>query len=364
MIVRYREGKGKGDWGRLTPSLKEKATQHLECPRVKPARKGRRALVLFAVLFPILAMSCATFGPTGGAAGGAGTGGGTGGGAGTAVVGGAAEGDGAGRHIEFSGYGWDIIESPSRIGPGPNRFSSANVRLDERGRLLLSTRKDRSGWSCAEVFLDKSLSYGAYEVQILPIEGGLDARTVFGFYTWDGAPDFAHREIDIEIARWGEESAPNLNFAAQPSEGHKERAAVSEIDLASPITLRFEWRPRSLRFVALSGDRRVEWSFPSPSPADTIQSLRASEALDATGGPVATGEPGATSEPGGTGGPTVTGGQAAPGGRGAQSSSPTFVVPPEGDERVSFNLWLYQGRAPARPARIVISRFRYFPLPD
>ena len=232
------------------------------------------------------------------------------------------------RHLGFSGYDWTVVDGNEAIGPGPNRFASANVSLDQAGRLVLKTGEDDSGWSCAEVFLDKSLSYGSYEIELLPIIDGLDARTVFGFYTWDESPEFAHREIDMELARWGDGSYPNLNFSVQPSEGHPERSAVAEIDLRAPLILRFEWAPTSIHFVALSGRRRVEWSFPLPSSSDTISSIASTDAG---------GEP---------------------------AARPPFLVPPDGDEAVSLNLWIFRGDPADRPARIVVSRFSFTPLSD
>jgi len=256
---------------------------------------SRQAILILAVSLGSLLMSCSTLVPRYGE-----------------------------RHLDFDGYGWKAIDSEGAIGPGPNRFSAANVRLDDSGRLVLSTRRDASGWSCAEVFLDKSLSYGRYELRLLPIEGGLDPQVVFGFYTWDESAAFAHREIDIEIARWGRSTHPNLNFAVQPSEGHDERVAVSEIDLSSPVTMRFDWSPGSLRFIVLDEGRRTEWSFPSPSPSDTVASRAMPE--------------------------------------GGEGPPPPFLVPPDGNEVVSLNLWLFQGRSPEKPTRVVVSGFSYTPL--
>ena len=231
--------------------------------------------------------------------------------------------------IAFAGRNWAVIDTAIPIGPGPNRFSRANVGLDREGNLVLSTRKDAEGWTAAEIFLDESLSYGTYELEILPVEGGLDPRTVFGFYTWDEDPEFAHREIDIELARWGIPEAPLLNFGVQPTEGRPGRVFSTGIDLSAPFILGFEWRPDSLRFFARSKSGRVEWSFPPPDVAG-----------------------------GSAGGAGAVSGAKAPGG---SEVDPGFTVPPSGRERLSLNLWLFRGSSPSSADSIRIASFRYSP---
>lgn len=218
--------------------------------------------------------------------------------------------------LAFSGYRWEAVESRLPIGPGPNIFSAANVSLDAAGRLVLSLRRGEGGWSCAEVFLDRSLSYGRYEIELIP-PPDLDPRLVFGFYTWDEEDVFAHREIDIELSRWGESSYPDLNFTVQPAVAGRSRSA--ELPRGSPLLLRFDWRPEKITFLAKAGGGEVLWRFPDDREGSS---------------PVS-------------------------------ASSPGFLVPPQGKERVSLNLWLFRGEAPDLPPEglsIVISRFAYLPL--
>lgn len=227
-----------------------------------------------------------------------------------------AEGD----TILFSGYRWDVVDEDEPIGPGPNRFSGRNVSVDASGRLVLRIGEGQGGWTCAEVFLDRSLSYGTYELSLPPIAKGLDPSVVFGFYTWDEAPDFAHREIDVELARWGRPEFPDLNFSVQPSEEHPERNATFEFDLSRPLTLRFEWRPDRVVFSATSGSDTRSWTFApgNGSPSDSKGPSMAAKRAD-------------------------------------------FGVPPDGDELLSLNLWLFGGPAQGAAAEVVIDRFSYKP---
>lgn len=213
--------------------------------------------------------------------------------------------------IKFSGYTWQVIQSPAPRGPGPNIFNSNNVKLDGQGRLVLETCLVDGLWTSAHVFLTKSLGYGRYELVLAPMENPLDDLTVFGFFTWDDNPAYANREIDMEIARWALPQAPNLNFTVQPSADRPDRSGLAEFDFSSRTTLVFVWEPGLVRFSVESDTGSFSWRYPSA------------------------GEPGPV----------------------------PFGAPPKGNERVGLNLWLFQGRTPASADRVIMERFRFSPHP-
>ncbi|MBU0934434.1 MAG: hypothetical protein KKC64_02345 [Spirochaetes bacterium] len=223
------------------------------------------------------------------------------------------------RHFAFSGYDWVTVSSPELRGPGPNIFDGRNVDLDSAGRLVLQTAWRGKRWTSAHVFLTRSLGYGRYELVLAGQPLPLDDGTVFGFFTWDDNPDFANREIDIELARWAQPASPLLNFAVQPTAADSRRVILLDFDFSQAVRLSFEWRPDSVRFAAeqLDGSGRVEWVFPEPG----YRPLAA-----------------------------------------AGSDLPAFAVPPKGRERVGINLWLFRGAAPARSARLVVESFSFTPL--
>lgn len=68
---------------------------------------------------------------------------------------------GAAASVVFSGYTWTVKASTSKVGPGPNLFSAANVTVGEDG-LHLGIRKRRAGWTCAEVIAQGTFGYGTY----------------------------------------------------------------------------------------------------------------------------------------------------------------------------------------------------------
>ena len=165
------------------------------------------------------------------------------------------------RTIRAFGYSWLIISQSQERGPGPNVFDGRNVYLDGNGNIVLRTSYDveaapggtgQGRWTSAHILLKNSLGYGRYELKLAPMEKALDRQAVFGFFTWDDDPTFANREIDIEIARWGQSVAPNLNFAVQPAEARPERALSLEFDFSRGATLSFTWTPQYVDFDVLS----------------------------------------------------------------------------------------------------------------
>lgn len=208
--------------------------------------------------------------------------------------------------ISFSGYRWRVIEYAEPRGPGPTLFDRRNAYLDSAGRLVLETSYRDGRWTGAQLFLDRSLGYGSYELVLAPMARFLDAAAVFGFYTWDEDPAWANRELDIELARWGIVAAPNLNFVVQPADGRPERAGLAAFDFSARTTLRFEWTADRVRFQVENERGSFAWEFPGPIKAPY-----------------------------------------------------PFGVPPRGRERVGLNLWLFGGLDPAFADRVVIERFAF-----
>lgn len=169
------------------------------------------------------------------------------------------------RVIEFSGFSWRVKRTSSLAGPGPNYFSDAPeaVWVDERGRLHLRIRRDpqESGrWLCAEVVSKRSFGHGTYRFHVDSNVDALDPRAVLGMFTWSDAPEFHHREIDIEIARWGKPEAPNAQFVVQPWTS-PENILRFAIPRALPSTVHaFSWLPGRVRFWSTSQSATIqEW---------------------------------------------------------------------------------------------------------
>jgi hypothetical protein len=171
---------------------------------------------------------------------------------------------GYGRTIRFSGYDWLVKTSTILVGPGPNYFSDSedNVWVDDLGRLHLRVTLDADGhWRASEVVLQASLGYGQYRFSVEGPSRELDPNVVLGLFTWQDDPAENHRELDVEIARWGDPAAPNGRYTLQPRHTYDfETPAVSV-----PTTHRIDWQPDQVRFQSWEG-RDAE----PPAPAATI----------------------------------------------------------------------------------------------
>jgi hypothetical protein len=208
--------------------------------------------------------------------------------------------------VTWSGATWDIKTSRSAVGPGPNVFSKANVSVDASGALHLGITRTTAGtWTCAEIIGPASYGYGTYTFTLESAVNALDPNVVLGLFTWSDKAPYAHREIDIEFARWGTSGGgTNAQYVVQPATtaGHLYRFDQPSVTASSHS---FTWRAG-----------RITW-----------------ESRDGSGGLIA-----------------------------------SYVysgadVPKPGDERVRLNLWLFNGAAPTNGAavEVVVRAFAFTP---
>jgi hypothetical protein len=120
------------------------------------------------------------------------------------------------RHtLQFGGYEWQARAAPSDRG-GTNDYDPANAWTDEQGALHLRIAGTAPDWTCAEVTLGRRLGYGLYRFVVRDVSH-LEPAAVLGMFTWDGpAADENHREMDIEISRWGDPAERNARYVVQP----------------------------------------------------------------------------------------------------------------------------------------------------
>ena len=210
--------------------------------------------------------------------------------------------------VTWSGATWAVKTSRSPVGPGPNIFDKANVSVDAQDRLHLRIAKNTAGtWTTAEIIGPRTYGYGTYSFTIESAVNDLDPNVVLGLFTWSDRARFAHREIDIEFARWGDAADPsNAQYVVQPWDATSHLSRFTQ-PASATTTHRFTWRPG-----------RIDWL-----------------STDSNGAPFA---------------------------------SYTYAgadVPPSGDERVRLNLWLFNGTAPTdgQPVEVIIDSFVFTPLP-
>ncbi len=120
------------------------------------------------------------------------------------------------KTIQFSGYEWQVRNVRSNRGGRNNVYSNANAWTDENGFLHLRISQNAGEWSCAEVKLGRSLGYGTYLFVVRDVSQ-LEPAAVLSLFTWDEADaGQTHREMNIELARWGDPASKNAQYVVQP----------------------------------------------------------------------------------------------------------------------------------------------------
>jgi hypothetical protein len=121
------------------------------------------------------------------------------------------------------------------------------------GSLHLTLKHTGDSWTCAEVFSASSFGYGSYRWRIGTDVASLDPELVFALFTYSHAPDQAHREMDVEFARWGDPEAENAQYVVQPfgTSGHVERFDLPGMQGS---THELVWCPDRVEFRSRGGD--------------------------------------------------------------------------------------------------------------
>lgn len=218
------------------------------------------------------------------------------------------------RRLQFSGYDWTVKSSSRRVGPGPNYFSDShdNVTVDPEGKLHLKITQRDGQWYCPEVVSTRSFGYGTYRFYLDTAVDNLDPQVVLGMFTWNDARDYEHREIDIEISRWGRVDNKNGQFVVQPYARSQNIVRFQISTNLSASTHLFTWKPTSVFCQSIKG------SATAPPESSSI----------------------------------------------IQQHTFTEGIPQAGGENARINLWLFGGRVPAnnKEAEVIISKFEFVPL--
>jgi len=158
--------------------------------------------------------------------------------------------EGPARKLTFSGYEWRIRQVPSDRG-GANEYDPANAWTDESGALHLRIAGTPERWTSAEVILTRSLGYGTYSFVVRDVSH-LEPAVAFGMFTWDDlGVEQNHREVAVEISRWGDPANQNAQYVIQP---YYVAANVARFSApAGRLTHSFRWEPGRVSFKSVIG---------------------------------------------------------------------------------------------------------------
>ena len=154
--------------------------------------------------------------------------------------------------LRFSGYDWKVRTTDAARGGLNNLYDADNAWTDKLGALHLRISNKPKGWTCAQVFLARSLGYGTYNF-VVRDTARLDPAVVLSLHTHDqSAGDQHFREWDIEIGRWGRAtSRENAQFGVQPFYVPGNLARFTEPP--GKLTYSMLWEPGRAVFKAFQG---------------------------------------------------------------------------------------------------------------
>lgn len=153
--------------------------------------------------------------------------------------------------LNFSGYEWNVRNVSSERGGRKNEYDPTNVWTDEDGFLHLRIARKSDNWTCAEMRLTRSLGYGSYLMVVREVSH-LEPSMVLSMFTWDqAASEENHRELGVEITRWGDPAGKNAQYTIQP---YYVPANVARFTAPSGVlTYSFRWEPGKVAFKTVRG---------------------------------------------------------------------------------------------------------------
>ena len=128
------------------------------------------------------------------------------------------------------------------------------------------------------MILTRTLGYGTYAFTVRDTST-LDPAAAFGMFTWDDeALDQNHREMNIDLSRWGDPTMPNAQFVLQPY--YVPANVVRFPAPAGTLTHAFRWQPGRASFRTtrgrnpLAGDVVARHEFTSGVPSPGTERVR------------------------------------------------------------------------------------------
>lgn len=152
--------------------------------------------------------------------------------------------------LKFSGYDWYIRHITSDRNGAISYYNPANAWTDAAGALHLRISRDGDRCMCSQVTLANHFGYGTYLFQVKDSSHFEPAATLV-MYTYDDLATEHHREMDIEMSRWGDPKNKNGDYVVQPYL-FPENKVVFDVP-AGTLTHSLHWQARRATFETLRG---------------------------------------------------------------------------------------------------------------
>jgi uncharacterized protein (TIGR03437 family) len=169
------------------------------------------------------------------------------------------------KTVVWGGEVFEIKESPVPVDPGRNLFRAENVFPDSRGDLHLRlTKASDRRWQAGEILSRRILGRGRYVFYVETPADQLPPNATLGLYTFGLDPTMSHREIDIELGRFGNPNAMNAQFVIQPFTNPNNIKRFN-LPAGQRSVLSFDWQKDRVVFKAMTvaGVTIQEWTYPN-----------------------------------------------------------------------------------------------------
>ena len=119
------------------------------------------------------------------------------------------------KKLKFSGYDWYVRHITSDRNGAISFYDPANAWTDPSGALHLRITREGGRSKCSQVTLSNHFGYGTY-IFTVKNAAGFQPATALAMFTYDDLAAEHHREMDIELSRWGNPNSKNADYVVQP----------------------------------------------------------------------------------------------------------------------------------------------------
>jgi hypothetical protein len=154
------------------------------------------------------------------------------------------------RTLKFSGYEWYVRHVTSDRNGAISYYAPANAWTDPDGALHLKISRDGDRWMCSQVALTNHFGYGTYLFQVKD-SSRFEPAVTLAMFTYDDLATDHHREMDIEMSRWGDPKNKNGGYVVQPY-FFPENKVTFEVP-AGPLTHSLHWQAGKATFDTTRG---------------------------------------------------------------------------------------------------------------
>jgi len=152
--------------------------------------------------------------------------------------------------LKFSGYEWYIRHITSDRNGAISNYDPGNASTDADGALHMRISRDGDHSKCSQVTLANHFGYGTYLFTVRDTEHFQPAATL-AMFTYDDLAAEHHREMDIELSRWGDPKSKNGDYVIQPY-SFPENKVIFDVP-AGKLTHSLRWEPGRATFTTFRG---------------------------------------------------------------------------------------------------------------